>query len=676
MALVEATKDLLVRERLPVTVYKSPEDASKVVAREIADLIISKGGKCVLGLATGSTPTGVYDELVRLHREEGLSFKDVVTFNLDEYYPMEPTQIQSYVRFMRENLFDYIDVRPENINIPDGTIPLNQVEAYCQEYDEKIKLAGGIDLQILGIGRSGHIGFNEPGSLKTTKTRLVDLDRSTRIDAASDFFGVEHVPHQAITMGISPILSAKRIIMMAFSEGKARNVFKAAEGEVTPALPASYLQTHSNSVLIVDEAAANELTRIKCPWTLVGGAPTHIKYTPLLARKAVIWLSITLNKPILKLVEEDYHDNHLSGLLATYGPAPTLNLRVFRHLQNTITGWPGGRPLSNGTPASPALSVSSNSLPATDPWLQAVPNLHPPPKRIIVFSPHPDDDVISMGGTLIRLCEQGHSVHVAYQTSGSIAVWDEDALRFANFATQFAAAFGVEESALKKISAIEQSAETFIATKLPAEVDSKEIQKIKGLIRQTEARAAARNAGVRPDRIHFLELPFYETGAVKKKPLGEEDVAIVKKFLESVKPDQIYAAGDLSDPHGTHRVCLKAVLAAIEQLKKEQWMQDCQVWLYRGAWQEWEPERIEMAVPMSPHELMAKRLAIFKHQSQKDVPFFPGNDKREFWVRAEDRNRTTAQLYDKLGLQEFEGVEAFVRWHIGNPHGTNPVDLK
>jgi len=334
----------------------------------------------------------------------------------------------------------------------------------------------------------------------------------------------------------------------------------------------------------------------------------------------------------------------------------------------------GRSPTSNGAPTSPALGVSA-TLPVTDPWLQTMPNLHPPSKRIIVFSPHPDDDVISMGGTLIRLCEQGHVVHVAYQTSGNIAVWDEDAQRFANFATQFAKAFGLGESAVKQIQKVENSVEDFIGSKLPAEVDSKEIQKIKGLIRQTEARSAARNAGVRTDRIHFLELPFYETGAVKKKPLGEEDVEIVKKFLESVKPDQIYAAGDLSDPHGTHRVCLKAILAAIDRLKAEQWMHDCQVWLYRGAWQEWEPERVEMAVPMSPHELLAKRLAIFKHQSQKDVPFFPGNDKREFWVRAEDRNRATAQLFDKLGLQEFEGVEAFVRWHIGNPFGTNPVDL-
>lgn len=438
---------------------------------------------------------------------------------------------------------------------------------------------------------------------------------------------MEHVPHQAITMGIASVLAAKRIIVMAFTEGKAKNVFKTAEGEVTAAVPSSYLQTHPNATLIIDEAAATELTRVKCPWTIAGSTSSHIKYSPVLARKAVIWLSLTLNKPILKLVEEDYHDNHLSALLDTYGPAPSLNLRVFRHLQNTITGWPGGRPTTGASGSPSPLSVSS-TIPATDPWLQAMPNLHPPSKRIIVFSPHPDDDVISMGGTFIRLCEQGHVVHVAYQTSGNIAVWDDDARRFANFATQFAAAFGIDGGALKKIQDIEQSVTNFIATKLPAQVDSKEIQKIKGLIRQTEARAGALFSGVRQDRIHFLELPFYETGAVKKKPLGDEDIEIVKKFIESVKPDQIYAAGDLSDPHGTHRVCLKAILRAIDRLKQEQWMQDCQVWLYRGAWQEWEPERIEMAVPMSPHEMMGKRLAIFKHQSQKDPPYFPGNDKR------------------------------------------------
>jgi len=675
--ILEVPPELRVREKARVCVYKTPEDASSAVANAIAECIRSKPNKCVLGLATGSTPTGVYEELIRLHKEEALSFANVVTFNLDEYYPMEKTQIQSYYRFMHESLFDHVDIKPSNIHIPDGTTPHDLLEQHCREYDALIQEAGGIDLQLLGIGKTGHIGFNEPGSQKNSKTRVVDLDRVTRIDAASDFFGIEHVPHQAITMGISAIMTAKNVIIMAFSESKARIVARMVEGEVTPSIPASYLQTHPSSLVVIDESASTELSRVKCPWACSGSTPSPVKWTPLLARKAVIWLSQTLNKPILKLQADDYDDNHLSALLFTYGPAPTLNLRVFRHLQSTITGWPGGRPHSttHTQDAHTALDKSTDNV--TDPWI-TVPTLMPPPKRIVVFSPHPDDDVISMGGTLIRLCDQGHTVNVAYQTSGNIAVWDDDARRFANFATQFAKSFGLND-AVTKFSKIENEVEDFIATKLPAEVDSPAIQQIKGLVRQTEARAAARFAGVRSDRIHFLELPFYETGAVKKKPLGEEDIRIVMDFLEGIKPQQIYAAGDLSDPHGTHRVCLKAILTALTRLhfeKKSSWVAECVVWLYRGAWQEWEPERIEMAVPMSPHELNRKRLSIFKHQSQKDPPAFPGADKREFWVRAEDRNRATAAMYDKLGLTEFEGLEAFVRWYVDNPHGTNPVDLR
>eukprot|EP00026_Physarum_polycephalum_P004433 Phypoly_transcript_04452.p1 GENE.Phypoly_transcript_04452~~Phypoly_transcript_04452.p1 ORF type:complete len:718 (+),score=144.47 Phypoly_transcript_04452:95-2155(+) len=675
--ILEVAPEFRVKEKLLVDIYRTPEDASKAVARRIADLIRSKPSKCVLGLATGSTPTAVYEELIRLHKEEGLSFANVITFNLDEYYPMEKTQIQSYHRFMHESLFDYIDIPKENIHIPDGMVPLEQTEAHCKEYDAAIQAAGGLDFQLLGIGKTGHIGFNEPGSQKNSKTRVVELDRVTRIDAASDFFGIEYVPHQAMTMGISSIMSAKEVVMMAFSESKSRIIAKMAEGDVTPSIPASYLQVHTNARVVIDESASSELTRMKCPWTCTGNTPAPIKWTPILARKAVIWLSQCLDKPILKLQDEDYDDNHLAGVLSAYGPAPSLNLRVFRHLQSTITGWPGGRPnvTTHTTDAHTNLDKSTDMI--TDPWI-TTPTLMPPPKRIVVFSPHPDDDVISMGGTLIRLCDQGHTVHVAYQTSGNIAVWDDDAKRFANFASQFARAFGIDDAALKKITQIENSVEDFIANKLPAEVDSPAIQQIKGLIRQTEARAAARFSGVRADRIHFLELPFYETGAVKKKPLGEEDIKIVTEFLERVKPQQIYAAGDLSDPHGTHRVCLKAILTALTRMhaKGVEWVSECAVWLYRGAWQEWEPERIEMAVPMSPHELMRKRLAIFKHQSQKDPPAFPGADKREFWVRAEDRNKATAAMYDKLGLQEFEGLEAFVRWYVVDTNHTNPVDLR
>lgn len=662
---------------MPVHVYKTPEGASKAVAHSIAACIRSKPNKCVLGLATGSTPTAVYEELIRLHKEEGLSFKNVITFNLDEYYPMEKNQIQSYHRFMHESLFDHVDIPANNINIPDGMTPHGQADQHCSDYDAKIREAGGIDFQLLGIGKTGHIGFNEPGSMKNSKTRVVDLDRVTRIDAASDFFGIEHVPQQAITMGISSIMCSKEVVMMAFSESKSRIVAKMAENDATPSVPASYLQAHPNARVVVDEAASSELSRVKCPWTCTGSTPAPIKWSPVLARKAVIWLSQLLKKPILKLQSEDYDDNHLSALLTAYGPAPSLNLRVFRHIQSTITGWPGGRPAINSHTPDAYTNLDKSTDTITDPWITA-PTLLPPPKRIIVFSPHPDDDVISMGGTLIRLCDQGHTVHVAYQTSGSIAVWDDDAKRFANFATQFAKAFGVEGAALKKILDVENSVEDFIANKSPAEVDSPAVQKIKGLVRQTEARAGARFAGVRPDRIHFLDLPFYETGAVKKNPLGTEDIHIVTEFLQRVKPQQIYAAGDLSDPHGTHRVCLKAILTALTQLHQQgvEWVAECVVWLYRGAWQEWEPERIEMAVPMSPHELMRKRLSIFKHQSQKDPPAFPGADKREFWVRAEDRNKATAAMYDQLGLQEFEGLEAFVRWHVHDPTGSNPVDLQ
>jgi len=674
--ILEVAPEFRVKERLPVLVYRTPEDASKAVAKRIADLIRSKP-TAVLGLATGSTPTGVYEELIRLHKEEGLSFANVTTFNLDEYYPMEKAQIQSYHRFMHESLFDHIDIAKENVHIPDGMMPLEQTETHCKEYDAAIQAVGGLDFQLLGIGKTGHIGFNEPGSQKNSKTRVVELDRVTRIDAASDFFGIEHVPHQAITMGISSIMSAKEVVMMAFSESKSRVIAKMAEAEATPSLPASYLQSHTNARVVIDEAAASELTRIKCPWTCTGNAPAPIKWTPVLARKAVIWLSQLLNKPILKLQAEDYDDNHLSGVLSAYGPAPNLNLRVFRHLQSTITGWPGGRPNVTTQTSDAHTNLDQSTDAITDPWITA-PTLLPPPKRIVVFSPHPDDDVISMGGTLIRLCDQGHTVHVAYQTSGNIAVWDDDAKRFANFATQFAKAFKIDDAAIKKISQIENSVEDFIANKSPAEVDSPAIQQIKGLIRQTEARAAARFSGVRADRIHFLDLPFYETGAVKKNPLGEDDIKIVTEFLERIKPQQIYAAGDLSDPHGTHRVCLKAILTALTRMhaKGVEWVSECVVWLYRGAWQEWEPERIEMAVPMSPHELTRKRLGIFKHQSQKDPPAFPGADKREFWVRAEDRNKATAAMYDKLGLQEFEGLEAFVRWYVVDTNHTNPVDLR
>ncbi|EGC37679.1 hypothetical protein DICPUDRAFT_94025 [Dictyostelium purpureum] len=623
----ECVQEFKSKEKLPTLVYHYPDQASKFIALEIVKAIEksnSEGKSFVLGLAAGSTPSSVYDHLVKLYQEKKVSFKNVITFNIDEYYPIKRSKIQSYYRFMQENFFELIDINKENINFLNGEIKEEEIDEHLKEYEKKIEKVGGLDLILVPLGK--RIGFNEAGSPFNTKTRLVDLEQNTRIDSASDFFGTEHVPHHALTMGLSTIFSSKRVILMAFSEGKASIVQKTTEGDITISVPSSIFQNHKNCQLVIDESAAVEITRCKQPWTIQSTSSTlTIKWTPLLARKAVIWLSLKLGKPILKLEEEEYHDNNLSSLLKAYGPCHNLNLKVFRNLQATI--------------------------------------------NVIVFSPHPDDDVISMGGTFIRLCDQGHQVHVAYQTSGNIAVWDDDAVRFANFGSEFARIFKLGGDSENKSKQIEQGVEDFIKTKEPGQPDSKEIQLIKGLIRQTEARAGARYAGVRSDRIHFLDLPFYETGAVKKKPLGEEDIQIMVKFLESVKPEIIFAAGDLSDPHGTHRVCLKAILAAIERLKNNDWMKECQVWLYRGAWQEWEPERIEMAVPMSPFELQRKRMSIFKHQSQKDVPAFPGTDKREFWMRAEDRNRATAKIYDKLGLTEFEGMEAFVSWSLND--GTN-----
>jgi glucosamine-6-phosphate deaminase len=626
-------------ERISTRVCAQAEQASAAVAGEIAVLVRQRAAEkkpCVLGLATGSTPIGVYAELVRLHREEGLSLANVVTFNLDEYFPMQPFELQSYRRFMREHLFDLVDIRPENAHVPDGTIPVEQVADYCRAYEQQIKAAGGLDLQLLGIGRTGHIGFNEPGSPADSRTRLIALDRVTRMDAASDFFGEEHVPRRAITMGVGTILESRRIIMMAFGEGKAAVVAQAVEGPVTQTVAASFLQNHPNALVVLDEAAAASLTRFKTPWLL-----GPVEWDQAAIRKAVIWLAQTMKKPILKLTEEDYNESGLQDLVAAHGPAYDINIDVFRAIQETITGWPGGKPDPRKRPGDIRRRTDSIF-----------------PKRVLIFSPHPDDDVISMGGTLLRLVDQGHEVHVAYQTSGNIAVFDGDAVRFADFVAEFNRQFGVGEGAER----LDRQVEEFVRNKKPGQLDSPMLLEIKGMIRRGEARAAARECGLPVERLHFMDLPFYETGTVRKKPLGEEDVQLTFDLLEKIQPHQIYAAGDLSDPHGTHRVCLAAVMRAAERVREHDWFRTCEVWLYRGAWQEWEPDRIEMAVPLSPSELMRKRSAIFKHQSQKDRAMFPGHDEREFWQRAEARNRQTAKLYDQLGLAEYEAIEGFVQW--------------
>ena len=620
-------------EKMHVEVFSSSNIASLAVAKEIADLIKQKQANnetCVLGLATGSSPIRVYEELVRYHEEEGLSFKNVVTFNLDEYFPMQKGSAQSYYYFMHEHLFDHVDILPENVNIPDGSIPVEDVYQFCLDYEAKIESYGGLDFQLLGIGRTGHIGFNEPGSHYNSSTRLVTLDYLTKADAASDFHGIDNVPKRAITMGIKTIKAAKRIVLMAWGNKKAEIIKEAVEGEETSSIPATFLQDHPKTTILLDEESCSELKRFKTPW-LVG--PVH--WTDPMKRKAIVWLSQYLDKPLLKLTDREYNDHGMSELISMEGSAYDLNIQMHNRLQSTITGWPGGKPNADDT--------------------KRPERAEPARKRVILFSPHPDDDVISMGGTFSRLVQQGHDVHVAYQTSGNIAVADHDALRFAEFSRDLNVANNVSTEELDVI--IEQ-----FKNKKEDDLDTLEIRKIKGLIRRGEAIAGARYCGLTDDKIHFLDMPFYETGKSKKNPIGEEDIQIIQNLIEEVKPHQIYAAGDLADPHGTHKVCLDAIFASVERLKSKDFMKDCWVWLYRGAWHEWPADEIEMAVPLSPDEVMRKRKAIFFHQSQKDGVMFQGEDSREFWQRAEDRNGGTARLYNRLGLTEYEAIEAFVRY--------------
>ena len=622
-------------ERINTIIHENSQEASYYVAQEIVSLVTQRqqeGKKMVLGLATGSTPIKVYEYLVQAHKEEGISFSNVISFNLDEYFPMDRESVHSYVRFMREHLFDHLDIPNTQIHIPDGQQTKEDVRTYCQNYEQKIIEAGGIDIQILGIGRTGHIGFNEPGSSLKSKTRLVRLDRITRLDAASDFFGKENVPSKAITMGVGTIMDAKRIVLMAWGEGKANIIKQAVEGPIQESVPATFLQTHPNCDFIIDRAAATSLTREATPW-LVGDCD----WTEGLIKKATIWLSETRSKAVLKLTNEDYNEYGMGSLIAEIGSAEELNVKIFNQLQQTITGWPGGKPQADDT--------------------KRPERANPFPKKSIVFSPHPDDDVISMGGTLLRLVDQGHEVHVAYQTSGNIAVFDDEVIRFLDFAMDIQE----NNTALEKQF---QEVKTFLSHKSPGEVDQPMIQKFKGLIRKGEAMAACRYCGVKEENAHFQNLPFYETGTVKKNPYSEKDIALTYDLLNRVKPQQIFAAGDLSDPHGTHRVCLDIIFAAINKLvaDKAAWIKDCYVWLYRGAWQEWDIADMEMAVPIGPKDMIRKRNAIFKHQSQKDAAMFPGSDEREFWQRAEDRNRETAKKYNALGLAEYEAMEGFVRY--------------
>jgi glucosamine-6-phosphate deaminase len=627
-------------EKIPIKIYPDLKKGSQFVAQQIAALIRDKQKKkekCVLGLATGSTPKTLYAELVRLHNEEKLSFKNVVTFNLDEYYPIANNALQSYNRFMRVNLFDHIDINPANIHIPNGEVKKDNIKVHCQEYEKKIQAAGGIDLQILGIGNNGHIGFNEPGSGIYSKTRLITLDNSTRIANAYEFANISEVPRLAITMGIGTIMRSKKIILMAWGTAKAPVIKKAAEDDDTEYVPASLLQNHDDVTFVVDESAASELTRNKSPW-LTGDC----EWTPKMIRKAVVNMALKLKKPVLSLTNADYNEYGLSDLLVEKGDAYEINLQVYYMMRDCITGWPAGKPNAD-IPAHPERSK-------------------PYPKRVIIFSPHPDDDIISMGGTFQRLHDQGNDVHVGYQTSGNIAVTDEFVTRFLDFAVGFEEIIGIDTSKSGKILA---DARKYISQKKSNQVDTPTIRAIKGLIRRCEARATCRYVGIREENIHFQNLPFYETGTIEKKPMSEKDIKITMELLRKIKPHQVYCAGDFADPHGTHIVCFNVVLESLRRIKAagEAWIDNCWLWLYKGAWQEWNIEEIEMAIPMSPDQVLKKRFGIFIHQSQKDMVPFQGSDSREFWQRAEERNAATANLFADLGLTHYAAMEAFVRWH-------------
>ena len=619
-------------EKIHNTIFNSSETGSKIVAQEIAELIRTKqteNKNCVLGLATGSSPIKVYEELIRMHQEEGLSFHNVITFNLDEYFPMSKDNVESYHYFMHENLFKFLDINPKNIHIPDGMVLQENLDQYCLNYEASILKAGGLDFQLLGIGRTGHIGFNEPGSHANSGTRSITLNHITRADAASSFLGINNVPRRAITMGIGTIKKAKRIVLLAWGENKAAIIKETIEGEVSSHVPATYLQSHANTTFVLDKEASYQLTRIKTPWLV-----SSCFWTEELKSRAIVWLCGKVNKPVLKLNDNDYNDNGMSGLLAVEGLAYDLNIKMFNNLQKTITGWPGGKPNADD------LNRPERALPAK--------------KRVLIFSPHPDDDVISMGGTFDRLIEQGHEVHVAYQTSGNIAVSDEEALKYAEVALDISSENN--ETIQKVVHSLQ--------TKNISQSDELIIRKIKGKIRRKESLGATRFLGLPDNQVHFLDMPFYETGTVKKNNLGKKDIEIVRSSITEIQPHQIFAAGDLADPHGTHKVCLDAIFASRGELKKEPFMKDCWVWLYRGAWHEWEPQEIEMAVPMSEDQVLKKRKAIFYHQSQKDNVMFQGEDSREFWLRVEERTKNTADNYNALGLAEYAAMEAFKRYHF------------
>ena len=627
-------------EKVPTDIFPTIEEGAIDIANHLEADIKKReqeGRKYVMGVGSGSSLTPIFQELIKRHQAGKLSFKNVVVFNAYEYFPLSEENVNRGINQLKERFLNHIDIDVENIFTPDGTIAQNDVQEHCRQYEQHIKELGGLDVILLGIGRMGNIATNEPGSSLTSASRLILIDETSREEMKMSFGSQESVPPCSITMGVSTILSARKIFLTAWGEEKAEIIKKTVEGKVSDAVPASFLQTHNDTHVVIDLSAAAKLTRIQHPWLVAS-----CKWTDKLVRSALVWLCQITGKPLLKLTNKDYNENGLSELLALYGSAYNANIKIFNDLQHTITGWPGGKPDADDT--------------------YRPERAKPFPKRVIVFSPHPDDDVISMGGTLRRLVQQGHDVHVAYETSGNIAVGDEEVVRFMHFINGFNQLFANEQDEV--IKSKYKEIKEFLKNKKEGDIDSQDIRTIKGLIRRGEARTASTFNQIPLDHVHFLDLPFYESGKIEKLPMGEADVNIVRELITKVKPHQIYVAGDLADPHGTHRKCTDAVLAAIDLEKeaKAEWLKDCRVWMYRGAWAEWVIENIEMCVPISPEELRAKRNSILKHQSQMESAPFLGNDERLFWQRSEDRNRGTAKLYDDLGLACYEAMEAFVEY--------------
>ena len=627
-------------EKIHTDIFASMNEGAAHVADGIEAGIKAaqhEGKFYVMALGTGSSLTPVYEELIRRYEEKKLSFRHVVVFNSYEYYPLQKESSIRCINQLKERFLDHVDISEQNIFSLDGFVAQNAVQDCCRLYEQRIKTFGGLDVALLGIGRMGNIAANEPGSGIQSVTRLILIGNTSREEMENSGKTKESVPPCSLTMGIATLLSAKAIYLTAWGEEKSEIMQKVVENGITDTLPASFLQTHPNAHVVLDLSAAAHLTRIEHPWLV-----TSCQWTDKLVRSALVWLCQKIHKPILKLTNKDYNENGLSELLALYGSAYNANIKIFNDLQHTITGWPGGKPDADDT--------------------YRPERAKPYPKRVIVFSPHPDDDVISMGGTIRRLVQQKHDLHIAYETSGNIAVGDEEVTRFMHFIIGFNQIFADSKDSV--ISNKYKEIKQFFAQKKEGDFDTKDILTIKGLIRRGEARTACTYNQIPLDHVHFLDLPFYESGKIEKLPMTEKDVEIVRHLLQEVKPHQIYVAGDLADPHGTHKKCTDAVLAAID-LEKEagaEWLKNCRIWMYRGAWAEWEIENIEMCVPLSPEELRAKRNSILKHQSQMESAPFLGNDERLFWQRAEDRNRGTAQLYDGLGLACYEAMEAFVEY--------------